>query len=134
MTAAATTGGCLCGDLRWRASAPPRVSALCHCRNCRVAAGAPAVGWLIFPAADFAFTAGEPQRYRTDTDAERTFCGRCGSPLTYQSDARRHEIDVTTGTADDGERYPPTADAYADERLTWVPRVDAVHPEGEGAP
>ena len=113
------TGGCLCGAVRWHATGPPRISTLCHCEACRRAAGAPAVAWLTFAADACAFE-GAPRRYRTPTRAWRPFCAPCGSPLTYRSDGRADEIDVTTGSADDPEAFPPAKDVFPEDRLSWV--------------
>ena len=114
------TGGCYCGAVRYRATCEPEHSTICHCANCRRAGGAQSVAWLTFPLDHFAFVEGEPVSYRTDTQATRTFCGRCGTPLTYQNDSRPDDIDVTTGSADDPEAYPPTRDVWEEEKLSWV--------------
>jgi hypothetical protein len=121
MTGAVTTGACQCGQVRWRAVGEPAHSTVCHCENCRRAGGAQAVAWWTFAAADFAFTAGEPEHYTTAAGGRRTFCRRCGSQLTYVGAHRPDEVDVTAGTADDPERYPPTADNFPEDRLSWVP-------------
>lgn len=125
MTAEITiTGGCLCGALRYRATGHPLHTTVCHCANCRRASGAQSVAWLTFPVERFTFVQGEPSRYRTDTQAVRTFCGQCGSPLTYQNDDRIRDIDVNTGTADDPEAFPPTKDVFPEDRISWVPLTD----------
>jgi hypothetical protein len=33
------SGGCLCGQVRYSASADPAMVAVCHCRNCQKQAG-----------------------------------------------------------------------------------------------
>lgn len=81
------------------------------------------MAWITVPTIEFTFTAGEPKRYRTDTGAYRTFCGDCGTSLTYQNDSRPNEIDITTGSLDDPESFPPAKDVFADEKLSWVPLV-----------
>lgn len=119
-TADAITGGCQCGAIRWRAEGTPR-SAVCHCENCRRAGGAQAVAWWIVSAQGFSFTAGEPSTYTTDAGGRRSFCGRCGSQLTYVGDGRDHEVDITAGTADDPDRYPPAGDSFTEDKISWVP-------------
>jgi len=44
--------------------------------------------------------------------------------LTYEHDKRPDEIDITTGSLDHSEDFPPTKDVYPEERLPWV---DLVH-------
>lgn len=103
---------------------PALSQANCHCANCRRAAGAQAVAWITVKLAGFTFEKGEPKRYRTETGAYRTFCDSCGTSLTYENDERPDEIDITTGSLDDPEHFPPSKDVFAEEKLSWVPLVD----------
>src|SRR5262245_7186057 len=93
-------GGCLCGAVRYRATGDSIARSLCHCRTCRLASGAPSLAWVIFRARDFAFIAGQPARFESSPGVIRTFCGRCGTSLTYQRTAETDTIDVTTATLD----------------------------------
>lgn len=77
------TGGCYCGQVRYRTSQEPIYQVNCHCANCRRAAGAQSVAWITVRLSDFEFEKGTPRRYRTDTGAWRTFCDLCGTSLTY---------------------------------------------------
>jgi glyoxylase I family protein len=112
-------GGCLCGEVRYRATGAGSSATLCHCASCRRASAAPAVAWVTFPTGSFAFTRGEPLRYRSSPPVVRSFCGRCGTPLTYQHEAFREGIDVTTASLDQPERCPPVDHTWASERLAW---------------
>lgn len=114
------TGGCYCGKVRYQAIGPILYQANCHCVNCRRAAGAQSVAWITVNQSEFAWEKGEPTRYRTDTNAWRTFCDSCGSSLTYENDKRPNEIDITTGTLDDPELFPPNRDVFPEEKLSWV--------------
>jgi hypothetical protein len=114
-------GGCYCGAVRYRAGVDPLYRINCHCANCRRAAGAQAVAWVTFPLAAFEFVAGAPVQYRTDTGARRTFCGACGTSLTYENERRTGEVDVTVGSLDHPESFGPTMHAYTEERLPWLP-------------
>lgn len=115
------TGGCYCGDIRFKAEAETTHSTICHCSNCRRAAGAQSVAFVTVPSSDFAFTQGKSIEFLTETKAIRTFCGRCGSSLTYVGDDRKHEIDIHAGCLDHPENFPPNKDFFADEKLPWVP-------------
>ena len=120
MSGGPITGGCYCGAVRFKAVSAPFSQANCHCDNCRRAVGAQAVAWITVKRSDFAYEKGEPKRYRTETSAWRTFCGSCGSSLTYESDDRPEEIDITTGTLDDPEQFAPIKDVFPEEKLSWV--------------
>lgn len=121
MSAAAEAfeGGCLCGALRYRATGAARFATLCHCSSCRRAAAAPAVAWVTFAVVAFAFTSGEPVRFRSSAPVLRSFCGRCGTPLTYQHEGRPEAIDVTTASLDEPERCAPLDHTWVSERLRW---------------
>jgi len=49
----------------------------------------------------------------------RTFCGRCGTPLTYQDAARPDTIDVTTVTLDSPDDFPPTKEIWIEHKVAW---------------
>ncbi|MBI5505337.1 MAG: GFA family protein, partial [Deltaproteobacteria bacterium] len=76
-------GGCLCGAVRYRIQGEPIVSATCQCRSCRKASAAAIVPWLHVRTHDLSFTCGEPVGFESSPSVTRTFCGRCGTPLTY---------------------------------------------------
>src|SRR5437588_12233865 len=99
-------GGCFCGAVRYRAIGSPIVASYCHCPTCRKTSGAPVTAWVIFPKSDFSFVKGEPVRLRSSSDVTRTFCGACGTPLTYAADDVTR-IDVTCSSLDEPERFPP---------------------------
>ena len=113
------TGGCLCGAVRYRVDEDPVRSGLCHCRTCRRTASAPALPFTSFPTATFVFEKGEPRRYASSPGVTRSFCGDCGSPLTYRSDAEPGFLDVMTVTLDDPDAYPPADHLWVSEKLAW---------------
>ena len=119
------TGGCYCGQIRYRAIEEPIYRANCHCANCRRAAGAQAVAWITVKSPAFAFEKGTPRRFRTETGAWRTFCERCGTSLTYENDTRPGEIDLTSGSLDRPEDFPPNKDVFPEEKLPWVDLIHA---------
>ena len=113
-------GGCFCGAIRYSADVVPTNSMLCHCRTCRKVAGAPVVGWLTFPLENFRFTRGEPDEFASSPPVLRTFCRQCGTPLTYRSDAEPATLDVTTGSLDEPNAFPPTHHSWLVDDLKWV--------------
>src|SRR5262245_23306339 len=55
------TGGCHCGAVRYEIMGEPIVHALCHCTDCRRHAGAPMVGWTMYPQDALKVTKGSPK-------------------------------------------------------------------------
>ena len=119
-------GGCLCGQIRYVVTREPLVTSLCHCRSCRLATGAPAAAWVILPLDGLAFEQGSPVAYRSSPTVERTFCGRCGTSLTYHRDDRPDSIDIHTATLDAPDAFPPVREIWLEEKIAWMadnPRI-----------
>jgi hypothetical protein len=94
-----TTGGCLCGGVRFEVSGPLRDVVVCHCRMCRKAHGH--IGAYTAVRKD-ALTFGEARGlrwYQSSADARRGFCAECGSTLFWDAD-RRGTISIAAGTLD----------------------------------
>lgn len=123
MKSSIITGRCYCGRIRYRAHGPVKFSGNCHCENCRRAAGAQSVAFIAVPKETFRWTRGKPKRYRTPTNAWRTFCPACGTSLTYESVKRTNDMDIITGTLMHPEKFPPKHDFFVEEKLPWVPLV-----------
>ncbi|MCZ6632459.1 MAG: GFA family protein [bacterium] len=113
------TGRCLCGQVSYQVTGKPLHATICHCANCRRASGAQSVAWLTFSAENFSFSE-PPSQYRSETEAIWSFCGRCGTTLAYQHNRRPGEIDLTVGSLDDPEAFPPTQQVSVDEKLSWT--------------
>jgi hypothetical protein len=120
MSPTETHGGCFCGAVRYRVLGEPRVTCLCHCADCRKICGTQSVAWVTYPVDRFAFTQGEPVRFHSSPPVTRTFCGQCGTPLTYQVEERAGEIDITTGSMDDPEAFPPQKEVFVEQKLSWI--------------
>ena len=113
-------GGCACGAVRYEAEGRPTNTMVCHCRTCRRVAAAPVVGWVTFPAEKFRFVAGEPASFHSTEPVTRTFCGACGTPLTYRHADSSDTVDVTTCSLDDPDAFPPTHHSWLSHDVAWV--------------
>jgi hypothetical protein len=121
-------GGCLCGDIRYRIAGPPLVTSYCHCRSCRLACGAPAVAWVVVRRDDLIIEQGTPVVFRSSPHVERTFCGRCGTSLTYHRVDREDSIDIHTATLDAPDAFPPTREIWLEEKVAWMVPNDRFDP------
>ena len=113
-------GGCLCGAVRYRAAGQAFGITHCHCRTCRRASGAPFMTWAGFDSDKFTFTQGRPASYRSSANVVRTFCGRCGTALSYQRLELPASIDVTLGSMDDPEKIMPEDHTWTENRISWI--------------
>jgi len=119
-------GGCLCRAVRYRIAGAPRAAAACHCRSCRLASGATPVAWTVFNRADVSFAVGEPLRFASSPGVTRSFCGRCGTPLAYQTCDSPDTIDITTATLDRPDAFPPAKEIWLEHKVSWVPVNEAL--------
>lgn len=125
------TGGCLCGDVRFRVRDEAILTAFCHCSLCRRAAGAPLAAWAMFPLDAFRLERGKLAIYASSPGVERGFCGRCGTTLSFGADFLPGLIDLTIASFDEPERLPPRLHMWERKRLPWLELGDDLprHPE-----
>ncbi|HSN70239.1 MAG TPA: GFA family protein [Steroidobacteraceae bacterium] len=114
-------GGCLCGQVRFRIGLPTLWAAHCHCTLCRRAHGAAFVTWVGVAAERFAVVAGAQGlvRYPSSPGAVRTFCGRCGSTLFFQSTRWPGEVHVVLANLDGPIDREPDAHVYWADHVAW---------------
>jgi hypothetical protein len=113
-------GGCRCGAVRYVATGAPYATSLCHCRSCRLSAGAPSLAWVIFRHGDVRIVDGELSVHESSPGVERGFCGKCGTSLSYSRANRPGFFDVTAAPLDDANCLPPAKEIWTSQRLAWV--------------
>ena len=111
-------GGCLCG-----AQIPPRrrtaVERHMPLRDLPQNGLRADTPLRVFPADRFAITKGQPSEFHSSPHVTRSFCGQCGSPLTYRRANRPDTIDVMTCSLDAPDELPPTHHAWVSDKLAW---------------
>lgn len=116
-------GGCACGAVRFRSTAPPLGARQCWCRFCqRVGAGGPTVN-AMFASATFTIDGETADFVRTADSGARMhsrFCPRCGCHLFSQADPRPHLIVVRLGALDDPNIVAPAAVIWTSEAPRWA--------------
>jgi len=123
-------GGCLCGKVRFRVTAPAMDKGYCHCRMCQKNSGAPVVAWATFPADSFSWIGEPPATYQSSAQARRQFCAQCGSYMVFVSDRFPSEVSVNTASFDDPEAFPPDMHIFVSTRISWLHLDDGL-PEYE---
>ena len=84
------------------------------------------VGWFTVPRGSYRVVSGMPRSYRSSEHAMRTFCGRCGTSLTFESTRHPDETDVTICSLADPEQVPPRDHTRAGTKLSWVRLADGL--------
>lgn len=115
-------GGCICAEVRYRASGAPKWVAWCHCQSCRRHSGAPAAAFAAFDEVNIELTKGVITKFASSPGVLRGFCARCGSTITCQGGQRPGEVHFHVGSLDHPERLPaPVGEIFPEERLPWFP-------------
>ncbi|WP_338723221.1 GFA family protein [Devosia sp. XK-2] len=112
-------GGCLCGQVRFRAIGEPYRVGLCHCLDCRKHHGALFHASAIYPETSVSVT-GQSHAYEG-----RHFCPRCGSSVFSRSG---DEIEINLGALDDPNQFRPTYELWTIRREAWLPPFPGVMP------
>lgn len=122
------TGGCQCGAVRYRLTAPCVWTGYCHCRQCQRAHGAPVVLWLTVPSDGIVFDRGSLAWHRSSPQAERGFCAACGSPLAWKAatpaEANDPGIDIAAASLDDAGDVRPEMHLWCDSAVPWLSIAD----------
>jgi len=123
------TGGCLCGEVRYRLTAEPVVSRICWCRDCQRIAGNGTAN-AMFPAGAIEVT-GSISEFVSMADSgnyiQRRFCPLCGCHLFADSSGRPGLSVVRIGTLDDPSSIKPASNIWSGSAPTWAcldPSID----------
>lgn len=120
-----TTGGCMCGAIRYRARGAPEGAGYCHCRSCRHHTGAPVVAFVVFTADQVEWLSGERALYESSPGVSRAFCRDCGTSLTWEGHYNGSElVEFHIGTVDTPEEFRPNEHTHYAERISWLELTD----------
>ncbi len=121
-----TTGGCLCGQIRYTLNAEPPVCVTCHCKNCQRQAGT-ALSIIIGVPEDAVEIIGEVKTYNDTGDSgaivRRQFCGNCGSPVFTRLE-QPGLMFIKAGSLDDTSNLQPSFHCYTKSKQDWMPLGD----------
>lgn len=117
-------GRCLCGQIRYSATADPLMTTVCHCKHCQRQAGSAFSIVVGIPKSAFSLT-GEIKTFqdkgRRSQGMLRVFCPECGSPIYTEAPAVLPDtIFIKAGTLDDTSWLRPTMEVYCDSAQSWV--------------
>jgi hypothetical protein len=120
------SGRCLCGACGFDLIGPANWVGHCHCESCRRATASAMTTWIGQENGRWRFTGVAPQLYQSSPGRRRGFCGTCGSPIFYESDAYPNERHFYAALLDDPDAVLPVAQYHTSERVRWVYLAGAV--------
>lgn len=113
---------CACGALSATCRGNPVRVSICHCLDCKRRSGS-AFSYNATYAAAQVSTRGEHGTYRRTGDegrwADFHFCGRCGTTVFYEIEARPGMVTVPAGGFADMGFPEPTVEVYGERRPDW---------------
>lgn len=114
-------GGCLCGKIRLRITAPPLLTSACHCTGCqRLSASAFALS-ISVPPDGFAITRGSPVIGALHGDqGDYLYCDWCKCWLLTRPRAPLGFVNVRASALDDHGWFAPFVEFWTDEKLPWA--------------
>ncbi|MEO8410862.1 MAG: GFA family protein [Propionivibrio sp.] len=121
-------GQCRCGQVQLRITAPPLLTAACHCTGCQRMSGSAFSLTAMVPAEAFEITAGEPVIGGLHGAEVRHFhCPHCMSWMfTRPADPAFPFVNVRPTMLEDCSWYSPFIETYTGEKLPWA-STPAVH-------
>jgi hypothetical protein len=116
-------GGCLCGQVRYSATAEPAFVAVCHCKNCQKQAGTAFSVNVGIPKSAMSIQ-GRLKTYHDRGDSGqpvlRNFCPECGSPISSDVAVMPQMTFIKAGTLDDTSWLEPKMHVYCDSAQHWT--------------
>lgn len=119
-------GGCRCGKIRIRVTAPPLLAAACHCTGCQSMSASAFSMSIAVPDEGFAVTAGEPVIGGLHGASRHYFCGWCMSWMFTRPEGVDGVVNLRPTTLDRHDWFVPFAEFWTSEKLPWVTTA-AVH-------
>ena len=104
------TGSCLCGKVRYSASADPIFQAVCHCKDCQRATGSAFEAIVAVPEGSVNVQGtlkGFSVKGGSGGKVTRSFCPECGSTMMTHADALPGMALLLTGPMDDTSSFKP---------------------------
>lgn len=120
-TSAPAEGGCRCGRVRFRVTAPPLLTMACHCTGCQRMTGSAFSLSAAYPAAAFEVAAGEPVIGGLHgPEVKHYFCPRCMSWMFTRPAEAEWIVNVRATLMDQPQDLSPFVETYTSEKLPWA--------------
>jgi hypothetical protein len=117
-----TTGGCLCGGVRFEITEPVTTAGYCHCTRCQRRTGTSSSAQARLDTATFRLLRGEDllaSWRHPDGGFEKCFCRACGAHLFGRDPDGSGSMSIRMGAFDDDPGVRPSWRAYVAYAAAW---------------
>lgn len=111
---------CACGEVVFECSSTPLFVAHCHCQSCRAVTGSAFATFAGFGANEVSLSQGAPVFRESSPGVQRSFCGTCGTPMSYESEKFQGQIHFYLGCLSDSSSLMPQGHIHYSERVGWI--------------
>lgn len=119
-------GGCRCGQVRIKVSAPPLVTMACHCTGCQKMSSSAFSLSAAIPAEGFEVTSGEPVIGGLHGETKHYFCPRCMSWMFTRPEGMDWFVNLRPTMLDDTSGFAPFIETWTSEKFAFA-ETGAVH-------
>ena len=117
------TGGCQCGQLRYRMTEKPLTLYCCHCTECQ-GQSASAFGMSLRVPASGVELEGNYDSYLRDADnplaVEGVYCPNCGTRVVHRGRGADSGSSIKAGTLDDKSWLRPVGHIWMSSAQSWL--------------
>ncbi len=119
-------GGCRCGQVRLKISAPPIITMACHCTGCQKMSSSAFSLSAAIPAEGFEVIAGEPVIGGLHGATRHYFCPHCLTWMFTRPEGMDWFVNLRSTMLDDTNGVAPFVETFTSEKLPWA-ATSAVH-------
>tara|TARA_B100001559_G_scaffold32254_1_gene24566 strand:- start:38 stop:517 length:480 start_codon:yes stop_codon:yes gene_type:complete len=124
------TGGCICGEVKYKLTEAPLFTQACHCKDCKILTGSSyvinssvlentlIVEGKISPSEGLKGGSGKP--------CKAYFCTKCGTYLYTDYESAVGRMNVRTKTLDESKEFPPQVHIFTKDKDPWLNLKDNV--------
>lgn len=126
-------GGCLCGAVSYNVTGPLRPVVYCHCKMCRRTSG----HFVAATACNLPQLSIRPSEhlrwYQSSPEAQRGFCGNCGSNLFWKPTSGTY-VSICAGTLADPTGLAGAEHIFVEDKGDYYTLDDALPQFSRNAP
>lgn len=114
-------GGCRCGQLRFRVTQAPLITAACHCTGCQRMSASAFSLTMIVPETGFELLSGEPVIGGVHgPETRHHHCAHCLSWVFTRLPPQMGIVNVRPTMLDDPTWFEPFIETFTAEKLPWA--------------